>query len=74
MEKTTQRDLREGIRLGIYTLLNCDNVDNYKGHDLEQIRYSYGTYGINGALYIDHTNKGEMLAVPCRSSVLFMFS
>ena len=74
MEKTTQKELRDGIRLGIYTLVNGDNIDKYKGHDIEQIRYCSGTYGINGALYIDHTNKGELLAVPCRSSVLFTLS
>jgi len=74
MEKTTQKELRDGIRLGIYTLVNGDNIDEYKGHDIEQIRCCSGTYGINGALYIDHTNNGEMLAVPCRSSALFTLS
>ena len=74
MEKTTQKELRDGIRLGIYTLVNTDNIDEYKGHDIEQIRYCSGTYGINGALYIDHTNNGEMLAVPCRSSALLALS
>lgn len=76
MDKVTQRSIRGLVKNGIAHNLNDldtgapDFYPTLRALELEQIQYSCGTYGINGALFISRAN-GELYAVPSRSTVLF---
>lgn len=64
MSKTTQKELKNGVRIGIYKPF--DEV----ARCYEIIRASFGVYGMNGALLRD-TATGDLYAITSRNSALF---
>ena len=67
MERTTQRELKQGVKWGYYKPYNGETLKRY-----EKIKYSASIYGINGGLIKD-TDTGEVYAITARNSDLFRF-
>lgn len=70
MVRTTQKDIRTYVRLGIaqdITESTSKVVGNY-----DKVKYSKGIYGINGLL-IQSRDTGEYYAITCRASSLFLY-
>ena len=73
MKKTTKKEIREYVRLGLaqdITVYDFDQAEQLrKDHALDVIAVSRGVYGINGALLQDEN--GERYAITARNSTLF---
>lgn len=73
MKKTTKKEIREYIRLGLaqdITLYDFDQAEQLrKAHTLDVIVVSRGVYGMTGVLLQDEN--GECYAITARNSVLF---
>lgn len=76
MRKYTQKELRHLISLNEITditqLKPCTPEAKSLYQRLQQIGYSSGTYGINGAL-LEDVETGERFAIVRRCSTLFYF-
>ena len=70
MERTTQRELKSMVALGMAHPPN--NYDEIPASELDTIRMSFGKYGMNGAL-LQHRETGEFYAITSRSSTLFYY-
>ena len=73
MEKTTLKELREGVRLGFYKDVTNAKAKDFRGHNIEKIRHADGVFGMAGGLFIDHTT-GDELAVLGRTPILWALS
>ena len=68
MRKYTQKEIKNFVALGL-----AENITNYsfkeanelRRRGLEQVGYSCGTYGINGALFQD--DGGQLYAITARN-------
>lgn len=73
MKKTTKKEIREYVRLGLaqdITAYDFDQAEQLrKNHTLDVIAVSCGVYGMTGALLQDE--KGECYAITARNSTLF---
>ena len=73
MKKTTNKAIREYIRLGLaqdITSYDFDQAEQLrKDHTLDVIAVSRGVYGMTGALLQDEN--GECCAITASNSVLF---
>ena len=73
MKKTTKKEIREYVRLGLaqdITVYDFDQAERLrKDHTLDVIAVSRGAYGMNGALLQDEN--GERYAITTRNSTLF---
>ena len=64
MIKTTIRELKEGLSLGIYKPYNGENIQSKT-----KIKYSTGIYGINGGLFQDDIT-GDLYVITRRNTYL----
>lgn len=75
MKKTTQKNIREYVRMGIahdITNFDFETMDKFlMSHDIEKEMYSSGINGLNGALLRD-TRSGERYAITARTLALQM--
>ena len=73
MKKTTKKEIREYIRLGLaqdITAYNFDQAERLrKVHTLDVIAVSRGVYGMTGAILQDEN--GDRYAITARNSMLF---
>ena len=73
MKKTTKKEIREYIRLGLAHDITSYDFDQAKqlreAHTLDVIAISRGVYGMTGALLQDES--GELYAITARNSTLF---
>lgn len=72
MEKYTQKDLRELVRLGVaedYTNKPIEYIYTLRRH--EKVGYSSGVYGINGGLVEDPETR-QLYAIIGRCANLFI--
>ena len=69
-KKITQSTIKSLIKEGAAT--DLDTLQKRpKREELSLIGISYGTYGMNGALFVN--KKGKMYAIKSRSSLLFEY-
>lgn len=73
MKKTTKKEIREYVRLGLaqdITAYDFDQAEQLrKTHALNVVAMSFGVYGMTGALLQDEN--GECYAITARNSTLF---
>lgn len=73
MKKTTKKEIREYVRLGLaqdITAYDFDRAEQLrKDHTLDVIAVSRGVYGMTGAILQDEN--GERYAITARNSTLF---
>lgn len=73
MKRTTKKEIREYIRLGLAQDITAYDFDQAKqlrkAHTLDVIAVSHGVYGMTGALLQDEN--GERYAITARNSTLF---
>ena len=73
MKKTTKKEIREYVRLGLaqdITTYDFDQAERLrKDHALDVTAVSYGVYGMTGAILQDEN--GERYAITARNSTLF---
>lgn len=69
-KKITQSTIKSLIKEGAATDLDT-LAKRPKREELSLIGISYGTYGMNGALFVN--KKGKMYAIKSRSSLLFEY-
>lgn len=73
MKKTTRKEIREYVRLGLahdITTYDFDQAERLrKAHTLAVVAVSRGVYGMTGALLQDEN--GECYAIISRNSTLF---
>lgn len=73
MKKTTKKEIREYVRLGLaqdITAYNFDQAEQLrKTHTLNVVAMSFGMYGMTGALLQDEN--GKCYAITARNSTLF---
>ena len=69
-KKITQSTIKSLIKEGAATDL-ATLAKRPKREELSLIGISYGTYGMNGALFVN--KKGKMYAIKSRSSLLFEY-
>ena len=69
-KKITQSTIKSLIKEGAATDLDTLKKQP-KREELSLIGISYGTYGMNGALFVN--KKGKMYAIKSRSSLLFYY-
>ena len=75
MEKYTQKQLKNLVAAGAaqdITNYNFEQADVLYSNGIEQIGYSAGIYGINGALFKD--KGGNMYAITARNTTLFQLA
>ena len=70
-KKITQSTIKSLIKEGAATDLDALKTKRPKRDELSLIGISYGTYGMNGALFVN--KKGKMYAIKSRSSLLFEY-
>lgn len=71
MRKYTQKEIKNFVALGLAeNITNCsfEEANELRRRGLEQVGYSCGTYGINGALFQD--DGGQLYAITARNSRL----
>lgn len=73
MKRTTKKEIREYIRLGLANDITNYSFDEAKklreAHALDTIAILHGTYGMTGAIL--HDENGELYATTARNSTLF---
>ena len=73
MKKTTKKEIREYVRLGLardITAYSFEQAEQLrKAHALKVVAVSRGVYGMTGALLQDES--GERYAITARNSTLF---
>ncbi len=73
MFKTTQKELREYVRMGLakdYTHASTNEVKELGRKCLNRLGYSTGVYGLNGLLFEDYET-GEKYVVIGRGTNLY---
>lgn len=76
MQKYTQKELKEFVKLGIAEKL--DGTGNEHRHEIEgqngplfQIGYAAGVYGCSGALL--KASNGKLFAITCRCQAIYIY-
>lgn len=70
MEKTTQKQIKQLIKLGAAKEITREGQP--KSGELDTIAMSFGVYGMNDAIF-KHRQTGELYAIPSRSTMLFYY-